>query len=170
MVYINRPLFNGLKEITNNIVKKIYTEAVQSINLNKVICCQKIGGDFSIHGYYSRRLKIKDTTIFMSILRIRCGHCNKTHALFFNDFIPYSMFNTYEGQKILVNDIEEDFSYETIERIKRIKRQILARLSLLGIRISDDVSIILERSIHSFCGHFLQIHRGRIASILLESG
>ena len=122
MVYINRPLFNGLKEITVNIVKKIYTEAVQNINLNKVICCQKIGGDFSIHGYYSRRLKIKDITISMSILRIRCIHCNKTHALFFSDFIPYSMFNTYEGQKILANDIDEDFSYETIERIKRIKQ------------------------------------------------
>lgn len=170
MVYINRPLFNGLKEITNNIVKKIYTESIQNINLNMLRCCQKQGGSFVIHGYYSRRLKIKDTTISMSILRIRCGYCNKTHALFFSDFIPYSMFNTYEGKKILMNDIDDDFSYEVIEKIKRIKRQILARLSLLGIRISDDVSIILERSIHSFCGHFLQIHRGRIASILLESG
>lgn len=170
MVYINRPLFNGLKEITNNVVKKIYTESIQNINLNMLRCCQKQGGSFVIHGYYSRRLKIKDTTISMSILRIRCGYCNKTHALFFSDFIPYSMFNTYEGKKILMNDIDDDFSYEVIEKIKRIKRQILARLSLLGIRISDDVSIILERSIHSFCGHFLQIHRGRIASILLESG
>ena len=170
MVYINRPLFNGLKEITNNVVKKIYTESIQNINLNMLRCCQKQGGSFVIYGYYSRRLKIKDTTISMSILRIRCGYCNKTHALFFSDFIPYSMFNTYEGKKILMNDIDDDFSYEVIEKIKRIKRQILARLSLLGIRISDDVSIILERSIHSFCGHFLQIHRGRIASILLESG
>lgn len=170
MVYINRPLFNGLKEITVNIVKKIYTEAVQNLNLNKVKCCQKIGGEFLIHGYYSRRLKIKHTTISISILRIRCEHCNKTHAVFFSDFIPYSMFNTYEGQKILINDISDDFSYEAIDRIKRIKRQILARLSLLGIRISDDVSIILKCSIHSFCGHFLQIHRGRIVSILLESG
>ena len=170
MVYINRALFNGLKEITNNVVKKIYTESIQNINLNMLRCCQKQGGSFMIHGYYSRRLKIKDTTISMSILRIRCGHCNKTHAIFFNDFIPYSMFNTYEGKKILMNDIDDDFSYEVIEKIKRIRRQILARLSLLGIRISDDVSIILERSIHSFCGHFLQIHRGRIASILLESG
>lgn len=170
MVYINRPLFNGLKEITNNVVKKIYTESIQNINLNMLRCCQKQGGSFMIHGYYSRRLKIKDTTISMSILRIRCGHCNKTHAIFFNDFIPYSMFNTYEGKKILMNDIDDDFSYEVIEKIKRIRRQILAKLSLLGIRISDDVSIILERSIHSFCGHFLQIHRGRIASILLESG
>lgn len=170
MVYINRALFNGLKEITNNVVKKIYTESIQNINLNMLRCCQKQGGSFMIHGYYSRRLKIKDTTISMSILRIRCGHCNKTHAIFFNDFIPYSMFNTYEGKKILMNDIDDDFSYEVIEKIKRIRRQILAKLSLLGIRISDDVSIILERSIHSFCGHFLQIHRGRIASILLESG
>lgn len=170
MVYINRPLFNGLKEITNNIVKKIYTESIQNINLNMLRCCQKQGGSFVIHGYYSRRLKIKEQTFDISIMRIKCEYCNKTHAIFFNDFIPYSMFNTYEGQKILVNDIDDDFSYEVIEKIKRIRRQILARLSLLGIRISDDVSIILERSIHSFCGHFLQIHRGRIASILLESG
>lgn len=170
MVYINRPLFNGLEEITNNIVKKIYTESIQNINFNMLRCCQKNGGSFVVHGYYSRRLKIKEQTFDISIMRIKCEYCDKTHAIFFNDFIPYSMFNTYEGKKILMNDIDDDFSYEVIEKIKRIKKQILTKLVIVGLRIDDDVSILLESSIHSFCGHFLQIHRGKIASILLESG
>lgn len=170
MVYINRSLFNNLKEISNNIVKKIYTESIQNINLNMLRCCQKNGGSFVVHGYYSRRLKIKEQTFDISIMRIKCEYCDKTHAIFFNDFIPYSMFNTYEGKKILMNDIDDDFSYEVIEKIKRIKKQILTKLVVVGLRIDDDVSILLESSIHSFCGHFLQIHRGKIASILLESG
>ena len=170
MVYINRPLFNGLKEITNNIVKKIYTESIQKINLNRIRCCQKHGGSFLIHGYYPRRLRIKEQTFDISIMRIKCEYCDKTHAILFNDFIPYSMFNTYEGKKILMNDIDDDFSYEVIERIKRIRKHILTRLIVIGLKIDDDVSILLKSSIHSFCGHFLQIHRGRIVSILLESG
>lgn len=170
MVYINRPLFNGLKEVSNNIIKKTYTEAVQNLNFNKIKCCQKTGGSFVIHGYYSRRLKIKEDTSLISILRIKCEYCDKTHAVFFSDFIPYSMFNTYEGHMILINMIDDEFSYEIIERIRRIKKQILARLAVIGLRIEDETSILLESSIHSFCGHFLQIHRGKIASILLESG
>lgn len=63
-------------------------------------CCQKQGGSFVIHGYYSRRLKIKEQTFDILIMRIKCEYCDKTHAIFFNDFIPYSMFNTYEGKKI----------------------------------------------------------------------
>ena len=170
MVYINKPIFNSLKEFNDNNAKKIYTEAIQDINLAKIRCCQKSGGSFTIHGYYSRRLKIKDNLLHISILRIKCEYCGKTHAVFFNDLIPYSMFNTYEGHKILLNKIDDDFSYEVIERIRKIKRQIIARLSLLGLRIDCDVSILLEGSIHFYCGHFLQIHRGKIASILLESG
>lgn len=170
MLYINRQIFNGLKEINNNIVKKIYTESIQNINLNKIRCCQKSGGSFTVHGYYSRRLKIKDKLLEINILRIKCAHCGKTHAVFFNDFIPYSMFNTYEGHKILLNNIDDDFSYEVIERIRKIKSQIIARLTLFGLRINCDVSTLLEGSIHFYCGHFLQIHRGKIICFLLESG
>lgn len=170
MVYINRAIFNSLKEINNNIVKKIYTEHVLNINLNKIRCCQKSGGSFIIHGYYPRRLKIKDKLLEINILRIKCAYCGKTHAIFFNDFIPYSMFNTYEGHKILMNNIDDDFSYEVIERIRKIKRQIIARLTLVGLRIDNDVTVLIKESVHFYCGHFLQIHRGKIICFLLESG
>ena len=170
MVYINRPLFNGLKEIDDNIVQKIYVEAINKINITQVKCCQHHGGSFIIHGYYRRRIKRNESIADINILRIKCEYCNKTHAVFFNDIIPYSMFNAYEFHKILLNQIDKDFSYEIIERVRRIKPIVLARIKLLGLLISDDISMLLKWSIHSFCGHILQIHRGRIVDYLFESG
>lgn len=69
-----------------------------------------------------------------------------------------------------MNEIDDDFSYEIIEKIQRIKRQIMIRLLVLGIKIESPVSTLLEASIHSFCVHFLQIHRGKVTSILSETG
>lgn len=169
MVYINRPLFNGLKEISDNIIQKIYIEAINKININQIKCCQHHGGSFFVHGYYRRRVKVSESVANINILRIRCEHCNRTHAVFFNDIIPYSMFNAYEFHKILLNQIDKDFSYEIIERVKRIKSLVLARIELLGLLIGDNISTLIKESIHSFCGHILQIHRGRIVDYLFES-
>lgn len=170
MVYINKPIFKNLKEISDKIIRNIYIEAIQKINFNQIKCCQKSGGSFCIHGYYCRHLKIKGELLNISIVRIKCEYCGKTHAIFFNDFIPYSIFNTYEGQKILMNDIDEEFSYEVIERMKRIKIKIMTKLSIMGLRIDYDVPTLLEESIHFNHAHFLQIHRGKIVSILSETG
>ena len=79
------------------------------------------------------------------------------------------MFNAYEFHKILLNQIDKGFSYEIIERVKKIKSLVLARIELLGLLIGDDISTLIKESIHSFCGHILQIHRGRIVDYLFES-
>lgn len=168
MVYINATLFNGLNEINDKTIQKAYTDAINKINLNRLRCCLKSNGSFKIHAYYKRTFRLKENIVTISILRIRCEHCGKTHAVFFNDFIPYSSFSSVEGQMALSNFIDDTFSYELLEKIKKIKSKIMIRLTFLRKRIIDNMEDLIDASIKSFQLHFLQIHRGHVVSYLLD--
>lgn len=170
MVYINKPLFNDLDKINDAIAQKLYVEAINKVNFNKIKCCQKKGGSFIVHGYYSRSFRLGECIIRIRITRIKCEYCGKTHAVFFNDVIPYSSFNALECHKILMNIIEPSFSYEVIEKIKRIKRIILKRLELLGLSIREKIEVLIKEAVHFIYVHFLQIHRGTIVDYLFENG
>lgn len=168
MVYVNATLFNDLDKITEEIIQSIYSDAINKINLNKLNCCLPNNGSFTIHGYYKRKFRIKENIVTINILRIKCEHCGKTHAVFFNDFIPYSSFSSIEGQMILLNVIDDSFTYEVINRINKIKRRILVRIALIKKNIHDKIEDLINGSVIAFCLHFLQIHRGFVASYLYE--
>jgi len=52
-----------------------------------------------MHGYYIRYLK----KISLSILRIKCKSCNKTHALLHPSIVPYSQIALSDTIDIIIN-------------------------------------------------------------------
>ena len=53
-----------------------------------VCCCEE--GIMQLHGYYTRQLHLlSGLKIMIRLARVKCLHCNKTHALIPNFIVPY---------------------------------------------------------------------------------
>lgn len=89
------------KKIKNNIIKlqKYYDKLVKSINLDDFECPDCHGHNWSIHSTYSRQVDIFKRTHKLTITRIICKECGKTHAILIEDIIPYSIV----GYEIIVD-------------------------------------------------------------------
>ena len=72
--------------------QKTYSSLVSSIDFSKIVCpCSSNSWD--IHAYYDRNISFCGEKIKVRILRIKCRHCGKTHAVLIEDMIPYSSFS-----------------------------------------------------------------------------
>ena len=70
-------------------------------------------GCLTIHGYYTRSLKKDDSGISLSICRVRCSHCGRTHALLPSLLVPYSQVSL-QDQSSIISAYEASGAYEEI--------------------------------------------------------
>ena len=67
----------------NCFIQKDYFLEVDSLDIHSCICPFCKNKSLIFYGFYERRIRIPDSTEFekFEIHRIRCKHCNQTHAL-----------------------------------------------------------------------------------------
>ena len=71
--------------------QRAYSNLISSIDFSNIIYpCSSTSWD--IHAYYDRNISFCGEKIKVRILRIKCRHCGKTHAVLIEDMIPYSSF------------------------------------------------------------------------------
>lgn len=91
--------------ISKQSLQTIYDLIVDNLQLVQIRCneCNQCG--FVVHGYYDRRLKryLKngENSDRITILRIRCTHCGKTHAVLLSSMIPYSQLSVEDSISII---------------------------------------------------------------------
>ena len=116
-------------------INSLYQLNVQNQDFNKCQCSRcKAKGNYEIKGYYYRMIVINNFVISIRITRVKCINCNATHALFFEDMIPYYSLISYECLEIYHNHFNSLFySYDVLYRLKkRINTFIVYLKSVLG--------------------------------------
>lgn len=73
-----------------------YNKFLEGLDYHRLSCSCGMSGCLINHGYYNRCIKTSEGIITLSIMRVKCSHCGKTHAIFPQFIVPYS--------QILLND------------------------------------------------------------------
>ena len=70
-----------------------YNNLISSISIHNLMCTCGMSGHMINHAYYERSVKSYCEKIILRILRVKCKHCGKTHALLPSQLIPYSQIS-----------------------------------------------------------------------------
>jgi len=152
--------------------EQYYKDAISSCNFYEVSCSCKMKGHFIKHGYYSRNVKTPVGYIYLHILRIRCKHCGRTHAILPSFVVPYSRHlledhiriakATLEAEPYL--DIMEDNPYIDPGNINYIKKKFIQhwkeRIRSISLSLMTATASIIRSCFLSFNRQFMQIRRG----------
>ncbi len=158
----------------NPISQNHYNDFIDSIDFHNLQCTCGHFACLTKHGYYHRFIKTYDCNkLCLSILRVKCSFCNKTHALFPVDIVPYSSISVTDHVSI-INNYEHHLSQEQLmvnkptideSNISYIIRmyKLYWKQRLLSCSISLDASIfsICSLCICHFNLQFMQIKRCR---------
>jgi hypothetical protein len=124
---------NNNPEIILSLIKK-YEHFILKIVLSNFYCphtdCNAVG-QMVKHAYYERGIILNgDETIIITILRIKCKACNRTHALLPPFIVPYSQLLLNDHLEILLA-----YLLNQDEKINEIQNQ-------LGLTITQITNIL----------------------------
>lgn len=140
---------------------------INKLDFNTLVCSCGNNHCFTKHAYYSRKVKTCHGTLTLKILRVKCSHCNRTHAIILPCMVPHSQIllkQLFEIVKKPSKDLNNVMISHNIDEahIRYIKKQFLLHWKE---RI-ERLNVFEEESLPSLCFHhfnhqFMQI-RNRI--------
>jgi len=160
--------FTGFKGIT----PEIYRKVTANLPIYRLHCSCGHAGCLVRHGYYRRRLKMRQGTIVLHILRVKCKECRRTHAILPELVVPYSqipadlqrlMLLYPLGSQELESLMQEnnDLTESNILAVRgRYRKNWRERLLTMGRKPHDDITNLIRDSFSLFHRQFMQIHRG----------
>lgn len=156
-------------EKINTLNQISYNKFLDTIGFHQLTCSCGLSGSLIKHGYYNRSIKTPDGIITLSILRMKCKHCGKTHAIFPWTVVPYSQVLLNDHVSIISTYIEKT-SFEPImianeyideSNISYIIKQFLRhwkeRITAFGFSVTDDILALSKWCLHTFKRQFMQI-------------
>lgn len=148
-----------LKTNNFNIRIKEYEKNIKNINLFNIKCsCGKC--NLVKYGYYTRYIKYNDKKEKITILRVKCKSCCKTHAILPSFIVPYIQTPILEVLEILQTDDISSIDKEAYI-IKRKYFNIWERkITSLFLDVTDDLTVLIEKCSNTFKQCFMQIHKG----------
>lgn len=93
--------------------QKTYENLINTLQFHRLQCTCGRSGCLTIHGYYTRSLKEEDSEITLSVCRVKCSHCGKTHALLPSQLVPYSRVSL-QDQVSIISAYEDSGDFEQI--------------------------------------------------------
>lgn len=153
----------------NPITQTFYNNLIAGLQFHRLTCTCGHSGCLSVHGYYTRSLKIPIGKLSFRICRVICSCCHHTHALLPSFMVPYSQISmneqievissheTKEGWEKLLNrnpSIDESNCRYIIRSFLRHWRQ---RLLSEKIPLSDKTALCRD-CFSAFARQFMQIH------------
>ena len=162
MITIITNKINTLNQISYNIF-------LENIEMHQLSCSCGLSGCLIKHGYYTRFIKTSHGIIQLSILRVKCKHCGKTHAIFPALIVPYSQVLLNTHLSIITAYISKS-SFEPImtanefideSNIKYIIRQFIRhwkeRIASFEFSVFDSLDILSKQCLNTFKRQFMQI-------------
>lgn len=70
-----------------------YNKLIFSLSIHNLTCTCGMSGHMIKHAHYNRSVKSCCEKVVLRILRVKCKHCGKTHALLPSQLIPYSQIS-----------------------------------------------------------------------------
>lgn len=156
-----------------NITQTLYDKLTDAIQLAMIRCprCNQVG--FTVHGYYRRRVKRDylanhETDNFLTVMRVACSECGRTHAILPDFIVPYSQLSLPDTIAIIEtmssdeeNKLLDDHFWIHLEDIRNTKRKFKQywKQRLLSYGLSMNSSELSESCISLFNLQFMQVHR-----------
>lgn len=164
------PMITIFQDFCNPISQNSYDKTINLIQFHQLTCTCGHSACLTVHGYYDRKVKSEDHSVTLHICRVKCSHCNKTHALIPAFIVPYSQV-AFPDQADIISCYENsgDFS-EIMDKtpsidedcihsiIRRYRLHWLQRILSATLSISTSLSFIRLCFLH-FSRPFMQIKR-----------
>lgn len=138
-----------------------YDNFIDSINFHKLTCFCGKSGNLIKHAYYKRTIKTPDGPIRIRILRVKCKCCERTHAIFPEEIVPYSqillgdhlnIINAYNNktpfEPIMKNNIyidESNIRHIISQYLKHWKERIASFTIALDFNLSFNCLCTFKR-------------------------
>ena len=152
----------------NTLSQDVYDQMIDRLPIHRLICSCKKSGHLILYGHYKRSARFFSTTILLSIQRVWCKACHKSHALIPSLIIPYSQIPLGDQQQI-IDCAEHGKPFGHIlsrnllideNNVKYILRQYQKhwkqRLLSIGLNTSDALTV---PCLSVYLRQFMQIHR-----------
>lgn len=93
----------------NPLNQNTYDEIIDDIDICSIECpsCHH-HGTMIRYGRYPRTVKLSCGEITITVQRVYCNSCHKTHALLLVDFVPYSQILLEDHISIITNDDDKE--------------------------------------------------------------
>jgi hypothetical protein len=79
-----------LVEENNPLSQSFYDYCINSLQFHQLTCSCGRSGCLNIHGYYQRKVKTHDGSFILTVCRVICSECGRTHAILPSSIVPYS--------------------------------------------------------------------------------
>jgi hypothetical protein len=152
-----------------------YNKLISSLSIHNLTCTCGMSGHLIKHAYYKRSVKSCCEKVVLRILRLKCKHCGKTHALLPSQLIPYSqvsfddtvaiikVWKALDNKRLSLNSYEVLMTSNLLidfSNVKYIINQFLAQWSerLLTHNICLDSNLV-KNCFKYFSRQFMQIKR-----------
>lgn len=146
-----------------------YLNFINSISLNQLPCSCGISGSLIKHAYYRRSIKTNRGIRSLYILRMKCKHCGKTHAILPSSIVPYSRI-LLSDQLTILRIFHNHASFDPFmmanewideSNIQYIIRQFLRhwkeRITAFGLSLSLHPLALSKHCLLSLRRQFMQI-------------
>lgn len=152
------------------LTQKSYENTINQLQFHQLTCTCGMSGTLTVHGYYTRRLKTEDHEISLKICRVKCSHCNKTHALLPSLIVPYSqvsledhisIIQTYEGTKKFTDIMDTTPSIDENLIASIIRRYVshwLQKLRSFHLKLLP-ADRLVKKCFSLFMNQFMQIRQ-----------
>lgn len=145
-----------------------YRKTINELPFHKLSCTCKQKGTLIKHGYYDRSIKVSRFLFKLSILRVYCKSCKKTHAILPSWIVPYSRVLYHDHISIIYSYLN-NLSFEPIMQsnllidegnIRYIIRQYLSHWRERIASFDGEVDLSVTKSCFKhFSRQFMQIKR-----------
>jgi len=83
-----------------------YYSFIHSLDLNTLTCTCGHSACLTKHAYYTRSVKgCSPALVVLTVLRVRCSHCGRTHAVVPQLIVPYSQMILHDHIQIITNHL-----------------------------------------------------------------
>lgn len=147
-----------------------YDRLVSDINRYSLSCGDKCQGNFIVHGYYFRRVKLPFGLFRLRIMRLRCKDCGATHAILLSSLVPYSSIplsvqvevvknrNNREGLKKVLDENPELAECDIYNLI--IRYLCFWHQRLISIKVkSYNTNALIDNSFSNYLTQFMQCRK-----------
>ena len=108
-----------------------YDNIIDQVDFMSVGCPHcKHSGCLTKHARYKRTLRLPDSTITISILRVLCKECGHSHAVLLCEFVPYSQILLDDQISIIRSDDENTYISDNPNLEKSDYRYVRKQFSL----------------------------------------
>ena len=98
----NNAMLTVLVQNFNTFTQEFYNSVISALPFHSLRCSCGHYGCLTIHGYYERSVITPDGKVPLTICRVRCSHCGRTHALLLSSIVAYSQIPAEVQRSIAV--------------------------------------------------------------------